>query len=289
MPLTQFLYNSTFQWSENRPNSPYPSTNFGPFTDRYNLPITISDQQVYAETLTLGVGGSAVINFSTLHNFVCQSYKYDSLIALVVKVSGSSVTIGGGVSPVDPFGSGQTVTVPAGGFLCWTTGSELTISGDNLLFTNSGGTSLTLDILLLGKATGISFVTEDVFLTNGGTGALTIGEAVYIFSADTFKAAEANASGTTRAIGLVADNSIAASASGNVRVSGVLAATTSQWDTVAGTTGGLSAGSVLYLSDSTAGHLTATPPSTTGHYVVEIGQALSSTELLINVKAPILL
>jgi hypothetical protein len=48
-------------------------------------------------------------------------------------------------------------------------------------------------------------------------------------------------------------------------------------------------GTTYYLSAGTAGLLTATAPSTVGQYVVEIGVALSTTELLIRPRPPILL
>jgi hypothetical protein len=61
-----------------------------------------------------------------------------------------------------------------------------------------------------------------------------------------------------------------------------LTATTGEWDTVTGGSGGLTAGAQYYLSDTTAGRLTTTPPSTTGRYVVNVGRALSTTVMLIN-------
>jgi len=50
------------------------------------------------------------------------------------------------------------------------------------------------------------------------------------------------------------------------------------------TTSGLTAGAVYYLSDSVAGAITPTPPSTSGHYVQRIGVAVSSTVLAIQVS-----
>jgi hypothetical protein len=82
---------------------------------------------------------------------------------------------------------------------------------------------------------------------------------------------------------------VAAGATGPVRSGGVLAATTAQWDAVAGTTGGMARGTYYYLDPATAGKLTATAPSTAGQFVVEVGLALSTTELLIRPRPPILL
>jgi hypothetical protein len=68
-----------------------------------------------------------------------------------------------------------------------------------------------------------------------------------------------------------------------------LTATTGQWDAVTGGSGGLVANTVYYLDAATAGKLTATAPTTAGQYVVEVGMALSTTELLIKTRTPILL
>ena len=131
---------------------------------------------------------------------------------------------------------------------------------------------------------------EVISLTNDEASiALVIGTPVYIDAANGCKRAQANASGTANVVGLVADASITASSSGAVITSGVLVATTAQWNAVAGTTGGLVAGTVYYLSDATPGQLTATAPTTGGSYVAPIGTAISSTELKLEVEPTILL
>lgn len=126
-------------------------------------------------------------------------------------------------------------------------------------------------------------------LTNSESGSVVIGAPVYCSTAGHFLKARANSSSTKNVIGLVADASIAASAAGKVQAAGVLTATTGQWDAVAGTTGGLTAGTKYYLSAATAGLLTATAPSTRGQYIKEIGEALSTTQLLITLEEDVLL
>lgn len=104
---------------------------------------------------------------------------------------------------------------------------------------------------------------------------------VYISGAGTVSLAQANSSGTYRVVGL-ATSSVTAPNSASVQVAGVLSATTAQWDAVAGTSGGLTPGAVYWLSPSTPGGLTSTAPVTLGEYLVSIGEALSSTSLLLN-------
>jgi hypothetical protein len=128
-----------------------------------------------------------------------------------------------------------------------------------------------------------------VSLTNDNAGSVTIGQPVYATAADHFDKARANASGTVQVIGLVQATSIGTGASGNVQVNGILTATTGQWDAAFGTTGGLTFGTRYWLSATTAGVGTSTAPTTVGQYDVELGIALSTTELSISITTPILL
>lgn len=121
--------------------------------------------------------------------------------------------------------------------------------------------------------------------TNDNVGAITIGQPVYGTSGTNVDLAQADAQSTIRIKGLVADVSIAAAASGDIVVDGILEATTGQWDAVTGDTGGLTPGSNYFLDEATAGMLTTTAPST--GFVVRVGHALSTTELEIEVQQPI--
>lgn len=107
--------------------------------------------------------------------------------------------------------------------------------------------------------------TDTQTLTNkalAATGSgLTAGSAYYAGSSG-LALAEANSSGTVPAV-CVAMSTTAC------QYSGVY------------TTTGLTAGAIYYVSDATAGLLTSTAPTTSGHYVQRVGVALSSTQLLI--------
>lgn len=50
---------------------------------------------------------------------------------------------------------------------------------------------------------------------------------------------------------------------------------------------GLTIGNELYLSGSTAGAVTATPPSTSGHTVQRLGVATGTTEMLVEIQTPV--
>lgn len=110
---------------------------------------------------------------------------------------------------------------------------------------------------------------------------------VYISAANTFNKAAAGASGTAKVFGFT-QSAVAISTAGLVQTDGVVSGTTGEWDAVAGTTGGLTAGTTYYLS-ATAGLITATAPSTVGSYVVSVGVAVSATDLEINISSSVLL
>jgi hypothetical protein len=127
-------------------------------------------------------------------------------------------------------------------------------------------------------------------VTNGeSSAAIVIGAPVYATAADTVKRAQANAKSTAKLAGLGLDPSIAAAASGNIITGGILVATTTQWDAVAGTTGGLAFGTEYFLDPANPGKITATPPTTVGQCNVLVGIALSTTELELQITPPILL
>jgi hypothetical protein len=126
-------------------------------------------------------------------------------------------------------------------------------------------------------------------LVNHEATAVVCGAPVYIDAAGGFKKAQANATSTADAIGLVAQTpNIANGASGAVCVQDILTLTTAQWDAVTGQTGGLTVGK-YYLDPATAGKMTPTAPTTVGQLVVELGRAMSTTDLKVEIQASVLL
>lgn len=147
--------------------------------------------------------------------------------------------------------------------------------------------SVTVDVY--GRVTSgtVAGVTEVIGIsaTNGESVAISICRAVYVSGNGQVRLANANSSGTYEAVGLVGVTSISASASGTIVVSGTLSATTGQWDAVTGQSGGLTFGAKYYLSNTNNGALTTTPPLS--GYVVPVGKALSSTQMVLNFRHPL--
>lgn len=137
------------------------------------------------------------------------------------------------------------------------------------------------------SVSGAAAAAETQSLTNSNGGSIVIGAPVYISSAGHVDKAKADATGTTDVVGLVYDTSIATTAAGNIIVDGIMTATTGQWDTICGTSGGLTAGTVYYLSAATAGLLTATAPSTAGQFAAPVGRALSTTQMELILPGPV--
>ena len=129
--------------------------------------------------------------------------------------------------------------------------------------------------------------------TNGeSSAAMPFGTPVYTSAADTVKRGQGNAKNTGTITGIVYDASIAAGANGNIAENGVLVGTTAQWDAVVtGQTGGLTFGLPYFVDPANIGKLTTTVPSGNGTGVVntKIGRAISSTELELDIRDPILL
>lgn len=114
------------------------------------------------------------------------------------------------------------------------------------------------------------------------------GSAVFVSSDGHVDLAQANASTTTKLIGLA----LAPQTAGNpveVQTEGILTLTAGQWDLVAGTVGGLTPNAYYYLYPLAAGLLTETRPATAGEYIVIAGIALSTTQLELRILDPILL
>lgn len=73
-----------------------------------------------------------------------------------------------------------------------------------------------------------------------------------------------------------------------VRTQGSVQLATSEWDAVAGTSGGLTPGAAYFLSAATAGRLTATAPVATGNVAIQVGVAINATTMIVQIMpAPV--
>lgn len=128
-----------------------------------------------------------------------------------------------------------------------------------------------------------------LLLNNGGITAASICSPVYISGSGAFSLARANAPATEGVIGLVKDASIAPASNGAIQSDGLFTATTAEWDFVTGLSGGLTPGSIYFLSSTAAGKITNVAPTASGSYIRPLGRALSETSLEITIQPSILL
>ena len=130
---------------------------------------------------------------------------------------------------------------------------------------------------------------DDVTKTNDNVGSIVICSPVYVKTDGDIDLAQADNVATAEVLGLVAISTIATGATGPIRFGGIMTATIGEWDAALGATGpvGLIPGSVYFLDAATAGLLTAAGPTGTGEYLERVGQAISATELKLQIMPPI--
>lgn len=76
-------------------------------------------------------------------------------------------------------------------------------------------------------------------------------------------------------------------ATGTVQASAVVTLATAQWDAVTGQVGGLTSGATYYVSPTSVGNLTTTPPEIPGAFTTQVGVALNTTDLLLEPSVPV--
>jgi hypothetical protein len=116
---------------------------------------------------------------------------------------------------------------------------------------------------------------------------LVIGSPVYVAAVDTCRQAKGDAYFSSKVIGLWYEFSTPIAQFGSFASSGILVATTTQWNAISGSTNGLITGARYYLDTANAGRITSTVPSTSGLFIVPLGIALSTTEFEIAIQPSI--
>jgi len=172
-----------------------------------------------------------------------------------------------------------------------TSGTGAISFGDEDLTTTGviAGTTITGANVTSGEDPGHTHTGTLETITNGSGALVRKCMALYATAAGFASTAKADAYLTSEVIGLADQNVIGIDGDGPMRTSGILEATTAQWDARTDSVGGLTEGVVYYLSKDTAGFLTTTAPSSVGEYVVRVGKALTTTKMLIEISQPILL
>lgn len=135
---------------------------------------------------------------------------------------------------------------------------------------------------------------DQVALVNDEASAILIGSPVYVSGNMKVKLAKADGIATKNCLGLVTEEAIMNGVSGNIQTDGQLVASKLAWDIVLGVTPdpvgnpngtGLTPGAMYYLSETVAGNLKVTPP--TSGWIQRIGIAVSETVIDLSISEPI--
>jgi len=108
---------------------------------------------------------------------------------------------------------------------------------------------------------------------------LAVADAVYVDSSGAFLKAQANIASTGQAIGVV--GVVVSADIFVIHVGGKITASTGDWDAHTGGSGGLAAGTLYYLSDTTLAGYTTVAPATVGEVVLPLLLAISPTVALV--------
>ena len=149
----------------------------------------------------------------------------------------------------------------------------------------TAGTYQSVTVDVKGRVTaGTTLIASGTFLASAEAATVVAGSVVYSSAAGVFKKAIANAAVSAYALGMVSAD-VTTGATGAIITGDEINLTTAQWDALSGQTGGLTPGATYFASNSLAGGITSTVPST--GYVIALGHALSATKFFIRVGTKI--
>jgi len=163
MPLTAASFNTSLAWTQQKANTGQGATTQGPDSESFNLNgLNVTTfNQLYVASFTLAASASQTIDVTSLTNLVGESFGFGHTLTILILPVGSQCTVQpGGTNPLQWFfgGTGQSVVITAGGMLAYSepvAGPGAAVSGSHktLELTNSGATSLTVSVVLLGSTT----------------------------------------------------------------------------------------------------------------------------------------
>lgn len=128
-----------------------------------------------------------------------------------------------------------------------------------------------------------------VSMVNAGTISIPSGSPVYHVGTNGVRLANANNIVTKDCFGFSRGDPMVADASDFIQVDGLIELTTTQWDVITGTVGGLVVGKRYFLSAIQPGKLVYVLDETSGFYAAYVGYAINATVFKIEIELPILL
>lgn len=123
-------------------------------------------------------------------------------------------------------------------------------------------------------------------LINTSDRAQQVGTPVIFKAPNEFDAAQADSRATCEVVGMLATYAnIGITAI--VQGAGLITTLAETWQMVTENEQQLTPGAVYYLSTSTPGKITHTPPTTEGAFLVRLGKALNTTQFQVSIEPPI--
>ena len=111
-----------------------------------------------------------------------------------------------------------------------------------------------IEKLVPGSSTPALYDTGTVTMANGGGVTFTVGQPVYISGEDMVNLGANTALNSSRVLGLVNDSSITIGSSGNIRTTGIVAATDAQWDLITPVSDISTVGSIIHSGTEVGGY-----------------------------------
>jgi hypothetical protein len=156
MSLTAAQIAASVTWATSKTITGFASTK----QDQQSIGNTITYDvttfnQEFAAQYTIAAAGTRTIDLTSFTNALGESVTLSKVAAIIVVASGSSVKVEPGASnPLTWFFGGTTpsITVPSGGEFLFAQGTAQTVNSTykTLLFTNTGGSTLTLTVVIIG-------------------------------------------------------------------------------------------------------------------------------------------
>jgi hypothetical protein len=155
MALTTSVITGKIQWSQIKQNTGFAATKQGPDNIANSItPPVNTINEVFAENRVLAAAASHTYDLQALTNFFGDAIVFTKIRAMHLAVQSGQITAAPGVSdPLQWFlNADGEITLPDGSFITIGSGSNGTVgpTGKTLKITNTGATSATYQITLIG-------------------------------------------------------------------------------------------------------------------------------------------
>ena len=162
MALTGFQFVTSTNWALQKSLTPWSNS-----SEADSLYFSLSSvdiatwTQVYVNQLSIAAAGTQTIDISSFTNLVAEATTFAHVLAIYVQPTGAAITFAPGAANglVWFFGAvGNSIAIQDGGYFSYSmpyssSGQVVDGTHKNLLFTNTGGSTTLVNVVILGKPT----------------------------------------------------------------------------------------------------------------------------------------